>query len=184
MSESLIELFRRVADLERKIANQMRHGTVHSVDAAKGTIRLKLGEGANGKPFLSPAIPYAQMAGALKVHTPPSVGQQMTLLAASGDLRQAVAMPMTWSNSNAAPSQSGEENVLTFGSVRIELKGDKLKITAPEIELVAGGHSQKLTGAGTEFTSGTIKHDGVKIDKTHKHTDVEPGGALSGPPGG
>lgn len=182
MSEHLVELFRRVADLERKHANLVRHGTVHEVDPAKGKVRMKLGQGADGTPFLSPWVPYGQVAGGLKVHAPPTVGQQMTMFSPGGDFRQAVAMPMTWSDSNSSPSSKGDENVLTFGDVRIEIKGGKVKISAPEIELVAGGHSQKLTGAGTTFTSGQIKHDEKNIGKTHTHRDVMPGGGNTGVP--
>lgn len=179
--DALVELFRRIADIERRMANVVRHGTVAEVDP-KGRVRLKIGENKDGSPFLSPWVPYSQVAGALKVHSPPSVGQQMTLIAPTGDTKQAVALPMTWSNQNTAPSEQGNEHVLTFGQVRLDMTGGKLKITAPEIELVAGGHSQKLTGSGSTFTGGRVEHDGNNIGKDHKHRDVVPGGALTGIP--
>jgi len=53
----LVDLLARVADLERRIAGMVRHGAVAEVDPAAGTVRLDFGAG-----FLSPAVPYAQIA--------------------------------------------------------------------------------------------------------------------------
>lgn len=171
----IVELALRVAELERRQSNNFRHGTVEKVDAKKQLVRIRLGEDANGKPFVGPWVPYAQIAGALKVHTPPSVGQQMTMINPNGDFRQAVALPMTWSDQNASPSDKGDEHVLTFGSVRIELKSASLKVTV-------GGHSVEISESGTVYTSGKIEHDGHLIDKTHVHTEVARSSELSGPP--
>jgi phage baseplate assembly protein gpV len=124
-----------VADLERRISALMRHGTVQEVDPAKALVRLSYGTGSDGQPFLSPWVPYAQIAGALKVHTPPSVGQQMTTVSPNGDFQQAVALPMHWSNQNESPSSAGDEHVLTFGGFTITLTSDKLTVSGPQIVL-------------------------------------------------
>ncbi|XOK12629.1 hypothetical protein ACI6PO_06285 [Agrobacterium tumefaciens] len=136
----ITEILNRIAALEKRLSSMVRHGPVAEVNPAEGWVRLNLGEGDKG-PLLSPKIPYAQMAGALKFHAPPSEGQQMTYFAPSGDPRQAVAFPMTWSDANPSPSGSGEENVMTFGSVTIAIKGDSVKITAGGtwFEISAGG---------------------------------------------
>ena len=131
----IVELAARIAELERRFSGMVRHGTIEEVDPAKQIMRLNFGKDVDGKPFLSPWIPYAQIAGALKVHTPPSKGQQFTALSPNGDWRQAVAMPMTWSNQNPSPSDKGNENVLTFGSVTIRITADKVLIEAPTITL-------------------------------------------------
>jgi phage baseplate assembly protein gpV len=105
----------------------MRHGTVEQVDAKKQRLRIRLGEGDEGAPFLGPWVPYAQIAGDLKLHAPPSKGQQMTMLNPTGDFRQAVAIPLTWSDRNQSPSEKPDEHVLTFGSVRVTLKESELE---------------------------------------------------------
>lgn len=171
----LAELVLRVSELERRLANIFRHGTAEQVDPEKQLVRMRLGEDANGQPFVGPWVPYAQIAGALKVHTPPSQGQQLTMLNPTGDMRQAIAMPMTWSEANPSPSTKGDEHVLTFGNVRIDLKGGSLKITV-------GGHSVEISGDGTVFSGAKIEHDGHLIDKTHVHTEVFKGPDLTGPP--
>lgn len=136
----ITEILNRIAGLEKRLSSMVRHGPVAQVNPAEGWVRLNLGEGDSG-PLLSPKIPYAQMAGALKVHAPPSEGQQMTYFAPSGDPRQAIALPMTWSDANPSPSGSGEENVLTFGSVTIAVKADSVRLTAGGtwLEISSGG---------------------------------------------
>lgn len=171
---ALAELVAKVAEIDRRMSNMFRHGTVHSVDPAKQTVRLNIGQGDDG-PLLSPPIPYGQIAGALKVHTPPSVGQQMTMMSPSGDPQQSVAMPFTWSNQNQSPSQSPNENVITYGGATIKLDGNGLSISKD-------GVTVSISGNGVTITGGAVKHDGKSIGKDHKHTDVETGGGQSGPP--
>jgi len=171
----LVELASRVAELERKVSGQMRHGTVEEVDAAKQVVRLKFGEDVDGKPFLSPWIPYAQVAGALKVHTPPSKGQQFTSLSPGGDWQQAVALPLTWSDQNPSPSDKGDENVLMFGNVRLTVKDDLTEIKVGDVVV-------KVSGEGVAITGGKVTHDGRNIGSTHIHGGVVPGGGLTDVP--
>lgn len=187
----IVELASRVADLERRFSGVVRHGTVHEVDAAKQTVRVKFGEDQSGKPFLSPWVPYAQIAGALKVHTPPSVGQQMSTLSPSGDWMQAVALPMHWSDANKSPSDKGDENVLTYGNVRATVKDDLVKVvvggcsfevTSSHVKVSVGGVTHTITGQGVFTDGGRVDHDGMNIGKDHKHKDVESGSSLTGVP--
>lgn len=145
---ALAEVLARLAELERKMAGSARHGVVHEVDPAAGTVRLKIGEGPDG-PFLSPAIPYAQTMGALKAHVPPSVGQNMTLMAPGGDWRQAVAIGLSASNANASPSGAGDQNVITFGAATVTLAGDALT-------LAVGGSSITITAGGVTISAPRI----------------------------
>ncbi len=52
------------------------------------------------------------------------------------------------------------------------------------IVLKVGDITVTISASGVAIEGGTITHDGIVIDKTHVHTDVVPGGALSGPPPG
>lgn len=180
----LLAMSLRLSDLERRLAQSMRHGTVHEVNAAEGWVRLNIGDGDDG-PLLSAKVPYSQVAGGLKLHSPPTVGQQMTLLAPGGDPAQAVAMPLTWSESNASPSAAGNEHVLTFGSARIELRGSELvvkmggftlNISSSAATFSVGGVTHTISGGGVDTSGGTVKHDGKNVGSTHIH-----GGVLSGP---
>lgn len=145
----LAELVGRVAELERRVSGGMRHGTVAEVDAAGGRMRLNMGPSTAGGDTLSPWVPYAQIGGALKVHSPPSVGQQMTLLAPGGDLRQAVALPLTFSDAEPDPSSAPDEHVLTFGSVTITIAGGSVTVAV-------GGSTLVMDGASITMNAGTI----------------------------
>ena len=145
----IVELVARVTDLERRVSGMMRHGRVAEVDMDMLRVRLDLGpaHGSGGR-FLSPWVPYAQFAGALKVHTPPEVGQQFTLVSPTGDFQQAVAMPLHWSSPNPTPSNWTSENVLTFGDVRIEIKKDQVVIKVGNSGLVISDGGVRVWNAG------------------------------------
>lgn len=190
LDDFLADMVRRIAEIERRQASTVMQGTVHEVDPKAGTVRIRYG-GSNDEPFLSPPIPYAQMAGALKAHTPPSVGQQMTVINGGGDYRQGLAVPMTWSESNAAPSDKGDENVITYGNFRAELRGDELLITLGGLSLSikgdgatfkVGGVTHVISGNGVDTTGGDVKHDGKNIGASHIHGGVVPGGATTDVP--
>lgn len=192
LDQILTELFRRQAETERRFDGLVRQGTVYSVDPKNGTVRVRIG-GTDDEPVLSPSIPYAQTAGALKVHSPPSKGQQMTILNGSGDFRQGLALPMTWSDKNVTPSEKGDENVITFGNFRAELRGDELLITIGGFSIsmkdsgatfTVGGVTHEITGSGVKTAGGKIEHDGKNIGSDHVHGGVIPGGANTDVPAG
>lgn len=175
MIAELTALAGRVADLERRLAGTMRHGKVDEVNPEEAWVRLDFGKNDNGDKFLSPKIPYAQIAGELKLHSPPSEGQQMTMLAPGGDWQQAVAVPMTWSNDNPSPSDAGDVHKLTFGEWVITLETGTLTVEC-------GGTKWTFSSDGLVQDGGHIEHDGLAIDAHHKHSDVVAGGDLTGPP--
>jgi hypothetical protein len=115
----------------------------------------------------------------------------MTVLNGSGDFRQGLALPMTWSDSNKSPSEKGDENVLTFGNFRIELRGDELRITvggfivsltADGAFFTVGGITHAISGNGVETKGGTVKHDEKNIGSDHVHGGVSPGGSNTAVP--
>ena len=171
----LAALLARVAELERRVSGTIRSGTVAEVDPARQRVRLDLGPGSAGGRFLSPWLPYSQAGGALKVHTPPTAGQQMTVLSPSGDMKQALAVPMTFSQANASPSGAGDQNVISFGDVTITLEGGALTITV-------GGVTAVISAGGLAITGGSVTHNGTVIDNTQTHSDVMPGVDNTGPP--
>ena len=173
MSE-LLELYNRVSRLEQRLAAMVKHGRIAEVNPEEAWVRLNLGEGDAG-PLLSPKIPYAQFAGALKVHTPPTVGQQMTWLAPGGDSQQSFALPLTWSDQNQAPSKSGDENVITFGDVRITLD-------ASSVLIEVGGFVLRVSAEGLAMAGGGVGHNGQDIGSTHRHPGIMPGGGITATP--
>jgi len=177
--KEIADLARRVAELERRMANTMREGSVAAVSG--GLCRLRLG-GSDEEPFLSPWVPYAQHAGALKIHTPPSLGQQMTLFSPAGDLRRGQALPFTWSDAEPAPSDAADLNVLTFGQVRVELAEDRILVRLGESEILVTADRVLLRGA-LIATDGETRLDGgeravVFAGSLDSHGDTNTQGAA------
>lgn len=168
--QAIRDLAARVSEVERQNAASSRRGVVAEVDAAAGTVRLDLGDG-----MLSPAIPYGQFAGALKVHTPPTVGQLMTLTAPSGEMEQGLAIPTSFGGGNDAPSSAGDSNAITFGAVRIDIGAEAATVTV-------GGVSMVISDAGVEITGGRITHNGTDIGDTHRHGGVDRGSGTTDEP--
>ncbi len=175
MAEVIARLSARVAELERRLENGNRQGRVTDVDAEKQLVRLAIGKSPDGTEQKSPWVPYGQFAGKLKVHTPPTVGQNMVLFSPGGSLEQSVAVPFTWNDEHDSPSTKEDENVVVYGDVRITLKEDHIRI---EI----GGVAWKLSAAGYAQAGGGMGHDGQNVGSTHKHPDVMPGPAKTGTP--
>lgn len=182
--DEVVRLDMAVNRLHQRTARSFRFGKVHKVDIEKKRIQLNFA--AEGEePFLSPLVPYSQVAGSRKRHEPPSVGQQMAYLEQSGGVSSmGLAVPLTWSNDNPSPGDSEDEHVETFGDLKIVTKSD-----AFEVYLGDQTHL-KITPAGIDakgrddidLTSQNLKHNTKNISHDHVHTDVEPGGGLTGPP--
>lgn len=124
----------RVAQLEQRVERQHRKGTVAEVDAAKHLIRMRIG-GTDDEPHLSPWVQYSQFAGARKVHSMPSVGQQMLMISPCGDFEQAFAMPLSWSDANPAPSSDADEHIDEAAGTTITRKGGVLTLKGMTIVL-------------------------------------------------
>jgi phage baseplate assembly protein gpV len=189
----LAELVSRLADLERRMAQSIRYGTIaeRRINAGQVEIRAKIGVGTDGTDMLSPWVPWQQQAGAVKMMISPSVGQQVRLNAPYGEFRQASAEPFTWSTANAPPSGDLDDNVIAVGNLRIEFKdgrllfrvgGADLLIEDGRIRATVGGVTHEVTGSGIETTGGTVKHDGKNVGADHIHGGVEQGGANTDVP--
>lgn len=130
LPEQMADLYRRVAELERRNRNRKRTGTVSEIDHAKGLARVKIAD-VEGKEYLSPWLPWKEVAsGGIKSHIPPTVGEQVTVVSENGDLTDAEIDMSIPSNANPRP-HDGPEAVITKGDVRIEISDDTTTITTP-----------------------------------------------------
>lgn len=170
MIEALSTIFQRLAEVERRLDGAQQFGLVDEVDAARQMVRLDLGDGLR-----SPWVPYGQSAGALKIHAPPTVGQQMSLSSPSGDMTQGVAAPLSFTDSEPSPSSDGSSNTLTFGRVQVHLTENGVTITA-------SGVTVAITAAGLAITGGEVRHNGVNIGDDHVHGGVDRGSGVTNPP--
>ncbi|MBB3937932.1 phage baseplate assembly protein V [Aureimonas phyllosphaerae] len=158
-------------ELERMrsaMANMVRVGPVHAVDAKRG-YRLKLGQDAEGQPFLSPWLPHPETG---KTSVPLKVGQIVGVVSANGDLRQGAMFRGGYSEANASPNDDMAANVFEDAGVRVEIGGGELR-------LIIGGVTWTFSGAGEAQAGGQKTHDDLNVGSTHRHTGVVVGGALT-----
>jgi phage baseplate assembly protein V len=181
MQRMVNELVARVSMLESQVSRVHRQGTVAEVDPAKQVVRISMGTEDDGKPFVGPWVPYAQFAGALKVHTPPSVGQTVHMLCPSGDFEQACAVPLTWSDQNVSPSQKGDENIITYGNVKIELRNGQLKATVGNtvVDITNGSVTIGVDGKGFTLTGDSLTMSQKFVGKGGSRPAHYKGGADS-----
>ena len=132
----IADIYRRLAEAERRSRNRKRTGTVTEVDNAKGLARVEISK-TDGTAFVSPWLPWKEIAaGGIKSHIPPTVGEQVDVVSENGDLTDAVIDMSTPSNQNARP-HDGPEAVITKGAVRITISDDETLVQSPNVRVEA-----------------------------------------------
>jgi phage baseplate assembly protein V len=97
------------AELERRIANLIRYGTIAAVDHGAVTVRVNLGEITTG------AVRWASArAGTTTTWSPPTVGEQVMLVSPNGDLSAGTAIVGLYSDAHPSPSSSPDEHVVNY----------------------------------------------------------------------
>lgn len=117
----------RAADGDARHERNHRPGTCTDVDTTRTPpmARIQVGVDEDGNVVKSPWRPYVQIAGARKVYSPPSVGEQLMFHSPDGDFEQGYFVPLTFSNKVPAPSQDPNTDIDQRGaSIRIQKDGD------------------------------------------------------------
>jgi phage baseplate assembly protein gpV len=106
---------RAAADLDRRLGAMLQVGTVVSINNAKATARVQIGD------LETIDIIVGQIrSGAIKIHWMPSVGEQVSVIAPSGDLARAYIMGSLPIDGNAVgPSADAPTMDLGGGTLRI-----------------------------------------------------------------
>ena len=119
------------ADLNRRIENIVRLGTIAEVDFAHAKAKVKSGG------ILTDWLPWVTArAGNVRTWSAPSVGEQCVILASSGELTTAVILVGIFTQN--APSHAPDENVIDFpDSARVVYIQDRnaLRVVQEEIEV-------------------------------------------------
>lgn len=98
-----------LADLARRLTNILRPGTVEAIDHAAARVRIRSGD------ILTDWLPWlTARAGATATWSPPTVGEQVLLLAPSGNLAAAIVLPALYADAHPAPSTSPSKHVIKF----------------------------------------------------------------------
>jgi phage baseplate assembly protein V len=149
----------RTTDIDRRVANAVRVGTVAEVDYQKARARVKIGN------LVTDWLPWTvpTQNGRLRTWAPIQVGQQVMLSAPSGDLRQAVISNSL--ASDAVPQIGDRED-----QFRIEFSDktfchydmDKKTLTVSVVD--EGTLLLKVGDSAIEMTKDGIKMRAKRID--------------------
>jgi len=161
-----------IRELKRRLYNQMREGKVveHHPDDPR---KVKVDIGPEGSPVFTPWIEFSERSGAVKTISRPSIGERVTVLSPDGELGRASRIILGgFTKANGHPQQAADgELIQTIGDSVVRFHSGGLDVKG---RLHVDGD---FRAAG-----GTFEHAGVFVGDTHLHTDVIPGGGLSGPP--
>lgn len=171
--KALRSVLSRLHEIERRVGADKWEGKVSHAEGNR--YRVEMGTDPDGNPVYSPWARNPQMSGALKTHTPMTVGQPAILEVTSGDIQQSTIRPGQWSDDNPAPNDAGDENTVTFGNVTINL-------LASGVTMSVGGVTFVWDGSGFHQTGGEQNHDGKNVGSDHKHKDVLAGPDKTGEP--
>lgn len=137
------------AEADRRIGNVVQIGTIVSIDNGTGRARVRIGD------LDTPALQVMQIrSGTIKMHWMPAPGEQVTVLAPSGDMARAFIMGSLPINGNMVAPDAGSPTMdLGGGTLRlvgnlyvdgnIEVTGD---VTASGISLVHHTHGGVTPG--------------------------------------
>lgn len=160
ISERLDELLYEHAEVKRKLDNVVRTGVVKSFDPKTNTIVADVGLETHD-------IPYFNHGGTGANWHPPKPGQQVTLLSASGDLTNAVAIPGGFHDKNPQPSQTKDEDIVAqrgAGKARARTTDEAAYLEAFKSSVKVADGKVTIT-AKTIVLEGDVKLGGEDADK-------------------
>ena len=147
-----------VIELARRLANVVRIGTVASVDAEHYRLRVRYDTDDDGDAILTAPIPWLTgRAGSDGTWWAPEIGEQVVLLAPSGEITQAVALPALYSDAHPAPGEDPDKRIARHDDGAL-FEYDR-EAHVYRIALPAG--SRALISAGTIVLSGS--HETVTV---------------------
>lgn len=137
------------AEADRQIGNLLHVGRVTEVDNASGRVRVQIGD------LTTPPLQVSQIrSGAIRLHWMPSIGEQVSIAAPSGDMARAFILGSLPVDGNMiAPDEDSPTMDLGGGTLRlignlyidgsVEVTGD---VVASGISLVTHTHGGVVTG--------------------------------------
>jgi hypothetical protein len=147
MASHFQEVLFAIADMQRRVGNSLRMGSVHEVKGDK--IRVNWGNSPEGDPVLSPWISTHGHNGGARERRFFKKGQNVMLGAVDGDFAKAFIVSHGPNKSHKAPehaNKSGlDEETLQLGHLRISYGKDKQNSAQQQ-----GGQAGGQTGAGQQ----------------------------------
>ena len=178
------------ADIQRLVGDIAREGTIASVDLANGTCTVQLAD-----ELTTGDIPWlCSRIGKTRVWSPPTVGEQVLVLAPEADTERAIVIGSLSSDAHPHPANDGSTLIEFEDGARIRYDpaahqlayelpaGSTATIAAETVRLLANVRIEgDVELIGNLTASDDVVASGKSL-KDHRHTNVQAGGAVSGPP--
>lgn len=178
-----------LGDAARRLANMIRPGTVAETDLAAARARVRYGESPDGAPALTAWLPWlAPAAGEDRDWRPPSIGEQVVLLAPYGELAAAFVLPGAYRDKFPAPGDSGAKRATRYRDgaiIEYDSMSHALKAVLPDggTASIAAPGGLSVTG-DTEIAGDVTIAGAVTIDGSLTVTgDITSQGDISAPQG-
>ncbi|MEL0625022.1 phage baseplate assembly protein V [Marinomonas arenicola] len=130
-----------VRDLQRRLANMIRRGKVHSVDFSQTPPRVRVEYAAGAVTGWLPFVGSRQSVDSKSTWEPLAVGEGVMIFSESGELSMGVVMPSVPDATNVPPSISPNEHVTKYSDgtmVKYDRAAGKLTVdVVSDVELIA-----------------------------------------------
>ena len=153
-----------LADLERRVANMVRYGTITEVDPANARARVTFG-GETESAWLQFST---SRAGGARVWSPPVAGEQVVVFSPMGDTAQGVIMGSLPNSAFPPPSGDG-------GTYQVDLPGG--------VSISVAGGAVSITAPGNITVNGDVIANGISL-QLHVHSGVVVGASNTASPVG
>ncbi|MGE4323548.1 MAG: phage baseplate assembly protein V [Sphingobium sp.] len=188
---------RQHEDIPADLSELIRLGTIASVDLAGATCTVRYGDpdDDDGGAETPPIRWLAPRAGATRIWSPPTTGEQAIVLAPDGQIAGAVALIGIWQDSFPPPGATLAELVEYADGARVGYDPELHALTAilPDggTALVEAPGGLTIRGdlaieGNVVLTGGLTATDDVIADgislTSHKHDSVQTGGDQTGAP--
>jgi phage baseplate assembly protein V len=174
-----------ITELDRRLANLIRLGRVEAVDYPNARLRVKVGG------ILTDWLPWLTgRAGGDRDWHAPEIGEQVLLLAPSGELNQAVVLAAVFQTAFPQPVNSPDKHHMAYSDgavIEYDRAAHHLKAVLPAggtLELTADGGitiAGDITLTGTLTASVDVVANGISLHD-HVHGGVQAGAANTGVP--
>lgn len=147
----------RVAELERKLANVVRPGRVFEVDTERTRVRVQYDVTLEGEPAVTGWLPWlTARAGVVLTWSAPSLGEQVLLLAPTGDLAQAFVLPAIYQIPLDPPTDPRVHALLLPAGDVLKIEG-AIEI-AGDVTVSGAMAAREVTATGVRVRLGTHRH--------------------------
>ncbi|XPV77935.1 MAG: phage baseplate assembly protein V [Desulfovibrio sp.] len=147
----------RLQQLEQRIDNLIRWGTIEEADYSAARVRVRCGE------IVTDWLPwFTTRAGGNREWSAPEIGEQVFVLAPSGALNQAAVLPAIFQNNAPAPSDDPNVHIMKYGDgglVEYNCETNTLNVIAPKNIHFTAGEKVSLN-APQVFINGNLSQGG------------------------